>query len=79
MELLRERALLRQWGSTGKAPAGAGKVERGSCKWLYSFSHCITSCNKLSFPQLNPPVFIVTILFYFGHVHTATFRSDNRI
>ncbi len=24
MELLRERALLRQWGSTGKAPAGAG-------------------------------------------------------
>ncbi len=26
----------------------------------FSFSHCITSCNKLSFPQLNPPVFIVT-------------------
>ncbi len=26
----------------------------------FSFSYCITSCNKLSFPQLNPPVFIVT-------------------
>ncbi len=26
----------------------------------FSFSHCITSCNKLSFPQLNPPIFIVT-------------------
>ncbi len=26
----------------------------------FSFSLCITSCNKLSFPQLNPPVFIVT-------------------
>ncbi len=24
MELLRERTLLRQWGNTGKAPAGAG-------------------------------------------------------
>ncbi len=27
----------------------------------FSFSLCITSCNKLSFPQLNPPVFIVTL------------------
>ncbi len=26
----------------------------------FSFSLCITSRNKLSFPQLNPPVFIVT-------------------
>ncbi len=26
----------------------------------FSFSLYITSCNKLSFPQLNPPVFIVT-------------------
>ncbi len=26
----------------------------------FSFSLCITSCNKLSVPQLNPPVFIVT-------------------
>ncbi len=26
----------------------------------FSVSLCITSCNKLSFPQLNPPVFIVT-------------------
>ncbi len=29
----------------------------------FSFSLCITSCNKLSFPQLNPPVFIVTQIF----------------
>ncbi len=26
----------------------------------FSFSLCITSCNKTLFPQLNPPVFIVT-------------------
>ncbi len=32
----------------------------------FSFSLCITSCNKLSFPQLNPPVFIVTLASWKG-------------
>ncbi len=30
----------------------------------FSFSLCITSCNNSLFPQLNPPVFIVTVYIY---------------
>ncbi len=39
----------------------------------FSFSLCITSCNKLSFPQLNPPVFIVTE----GSDHLHGFSGDS--
>ncbi len=52
-----------------KAPFCLRKAPPLPTKSSCLVSRCVfTSCNKLSFPQLNPPVFIVTCTIYIFHI-----------